>query len=177
MCPQMACLRGWIVTLVAFVRLLSTVCFQMSPQMVCPRVCKITLDAFICSSSVVCFQMFPQTVLPGGCVITLVRVQLPEQVLSKSWHRDIALWVKQCKLRRSKVLNSKPCYAFNLEPKTFNPFLKMQNHQNFVPNICFHQISKIFVDFFSNKLGDAIAISNLKLWMTHWPTDSPTDRG
>ena len=30
-CPQMACLRGCIVTLVAFVRLFSIVCFQMCP--------------------------------------------------------------------------------------------------------------------------------------------------
>ena len=35
MCPEMACLRGCILALVAFVWLFTTVCFQMVPQNVC----------------------------------------------------------------------------------------------------------------------------------------------
>ena len=38
--PQIASLRGCIVTLVAFVCLFSTVCLQMSPQIACPRRCE-----------------------------------------------------------------------------------------------------------------------------------------
>ena len=37
MCPQITCQGGCIITLIAFVRLFSTVCFQMSPQMTCLR--------------------------------------------------------------------------------------------------------------------------------------------
>ena len=42
MFPQIACINGCIITLVAFVGLFSTVHFQMSPQMACPRRCKVT---------------------------------------------------------------------------------------------------------------------------------------
>ena len=42
MCPQITCLRGCIVTLVAFVWLFSTVRFQMSLQIACLRGCKVT---------------------------------------------------------------------------------------------------------------------------------------
>ena len=38
--PQIACLCGCKVTLIAFIWLFSNVCFQMSPQITCPRRCK-----------------------------------------------------------------------------------------------------------------------------------------
>ena len=47
MCPQIACQRGCIITLVAFVRFFSTVCFRMCPQMICARGCIIALVAFL----------------------------------------------------------------------------------------------------------------------------------
>ena len=48
MCLQMACMRRGIVTLVAFVWPFSTVRFQMTPQIACPRGCKVALAAFVC---------------------------------------------------------------------------------------------------------------------------------
>ena len=70
--PQSACLNRGKVTLVAFVWLFSTVCFQMSPQNVCPRRCIVTLVAFVQLFSSVCFQMSPQMTCPRRCVFTLV---------------------------------------------------------------------------------------------------------
>ena len=46
MFPQIVCLRGCIVTLVAFVGLFSTVYFQMCPQITCPRGCMACLACF-----------------------------------------------------------------------------------------------------------------------------------
>ena len=43
----MACLRWCVVTLVAFVWLFSSVCFQVSPQIICQRGCIVTLFAFV----------------------------------------------------------------------------------------------------------------------------------
>ena len=72
MFPQIACLRRGIVTLVAFVRLFSTVCFQMCPQFVCPRWCEVTLVAFVLIFPTVRFQMCPQMASLNGCKVTLV---------------------------------------------------------------------------------------------------------
>ena len=47
MSSQIACLKRYIVTLVAFVWLFSTVCFQMSPQSAGLRWCKVTLIGFV----------------------------------------------------------------------------------------------------------------------------------
>ena len=44
---QERCMHGCIVTLVAFVCLLPTVCFQMSHQIACMRGCIVTLVAFV----------------------------------------------------------------------------------------------------------------------------------
>ena len=72
MCPQMACMRRCIITQVTFVWLFSTVGFQMCPQTVCPRGCIITLVAFVWLFSTVCFQMSPQIACLNGCKVTLV---------------------------------------------------------------------------------------------------------
>ena len=56
----MACPRGCIVTLVAFVWLFSTVRFQMCSQTEYMRGCIVTLVAFIWPFSTVSFQMCPQ---------------------------------------------------------------------------------------------------------------------
>ena len=72
MCPQMACLRRCIVTLVAFIWLFSTVCFQMSPQNVCPRRGIVTLVAFVWLFPTVHFQMCLQTSCPRRGKVTLV---------------------------------------------------------------------------------------------------------
>ena len=66
--PQVACLRGCKVTLVASVWLFSTVPFQMCPQSACVRGCKVTLDAFVWLFSTVRFQMYPQTAFCIGCI-------------------------------------------------------------------------------------------------------------
>ena len=61
MSPQIACLRGCIITLVALVWLFSSVHFQMSPQNVCPRACIITLVAlFFTFLSCLCLSLEPQ---------------------------------------------------------------------------------------------------------------------
>ena len=93
MCPQITCMRRCIVTLVAFVWLFSTVCFQMFPQIACMSGCIFTLVAFVrffstawedvkshwlhlfdfvWLFSTVCFQMFPQLASMSGCIFTLV---------------------------------------------------------------------------------------------------------
>ena len=72
MFPQIACLRWYIVTLVAFVRLLSIVCFHMCPQSTCIRRCKVTLVAFVWLFCTVCFQMCPQIACLRGWIVTLV---------------------------------------------------------------------------------------------------------
>ena len=58
-----ACSRKCILTMVTFVRLFPTVCFQMSPQIACLRGCIITLVTFVQLFSTVRLQM---------CIITLV---------------------------------------------------------------------------------------------------------
>ena len=50
----------------------STVCFQMCPQIACIRGCIVTLVAFVCLFSAVDFQMCPQCACIRGCIVTLV---------------------------------------------------------------------------------------------------------
>ena len=72
MCTQCEFTRGCIVTLVAFVRLFSTVSFQMGPQFTRIRRCKVTLVAFVCLLTTVCFQMCPQSTFIRGSIVALV---------------------------------------------------------------------------------------------------------
>ena len=72
MCPQIACLKGCIITQVAFVCLFSTVHFQMCLQSACITGFKITQVAFVCLFSTVHFQMCLQSTCIRGCKITLV---------------------------------------------------------------------------------------------------------
>ena len=65
-------LRGYKVTLVAFVWFFSTVRCQMCPQNVSTRRGKVTLVAFVGLFSTVRFQMCPQIICPQGCKVTLV---------------------------------------------------------------------------------------------------------
>ena len=80
MCPQSACMRWCIVALVAFVWFFSAVVFQMCPQMVRPRWCIVTLVAFVWLFSTVCHKMYPQAFCIGGCIFTLVAFILPVTV-------------------------------------------------------------------------------------------------
>ena len=68
MSPQISCTRGCIVTLIAFVWLFSTVCFQMRSQVACIRRWIVTLIAFAWLFSNVHFQM----ACMRWCIITLV---------------------------------------------------------------------------------------------------------
>ena len=68
---QSACIKGCIVTLVAFVWFLPTVCFQMCPEIACMRGSIITLVAFVCLLSTVFFTMCPQITCPRRCIVTL----------------------------------------------------------------------------------------------------------
>ena len=72
MCPQISCFRRCKVTLIAFVWLFSTVCFQMWLQSPSMCRCKVTLVAFIWLVSTVHFQMCPQATFHRGCILTLV---------------------------------------------------------------------------------------------------------
>ena len=74
MSPQMACLRGSIITLVAFVWLISTVCFQMSPQIACLRRCIVTLVAFVWLFSNVCFRNEPSNCIFEKMPVTPVAI-------------------------------------------------------------------------------------------------------
>ena len=67
MSAQHVCTRRCIVTLVAFVKLFSTVRFQMSPQHVCTRRGIVTLLAFVwLFSTVFIWVIFPRTCLFFG---------------------------------------------------------------------------------------------------------------
>ena len=72
MCSQMVCTRRGIVTMIAFVRLFSTVRFQMWPQIACMRRGKVTLVAFVWLFSAVYFKMTSQAAFHRGCILTLV---------------------------------------------------------------------------------------------------------
>ena len=72
MCPQMACIWGCIVTLVALVLIVSTVRFQMSPQRTWIIAGKVTLAAFVWFFSTVCFQMSPQIACLRWGIVALV---------------------------------------------------------------------------------------------------------
>ena len=72
MSPQIGCKRRYIITLVAFVCLFSTVRVQMCPQIACIRGCKVTLVAFVWLFSIVCFQMCPQMACLWWCEVTLI---------------------------------------------------------------------------------------------------------
>ena len=72
MSHQIACLKGCIVTLIAFVWLFSTVCFQVCPQIVFPRGFIVTLVAFFWLFSFVCFYMSFTIVCLRKCIVALV---------------------------------------------------------------------------------------------------------
>ena len=81
--PQIAFLRGCIATLVAFVWLFSTVCFQMGPQMACPAGCIVTQIAFVWLFSSVQFQMrLHMTCIRGFIVALIAFVWFHEFVIS-----------------------------------------------------------------------------------------------
>ena len=72
MYPQITCMRGCKITLVAFVWLFFIVRFQMCPQNVCPRRCIVTLIAFVQLFTTVRFQMCPQIAFLRRGIVTLV---------------------------------------------------------------------------------------------------------
>ena len=47
MCPQIMYVGKRKVTLVAFIQTIAIVCFQMGPQIACLRGCIVTLDTFV----------------------------------------------------------------------------------------------------------------------------------
>ena len=72
MSPEHVYARRCIFTLLAFVKLYSTVRFQMCPQLVCPRRYKVTLVGFVWLFSIVRFQMSLQHLCTRRCIVTLV---------------------------------------------------------------------------------------------------------
>ena len=49
-------------------------------------------------------------------------------------------------------LNSKPCYAFNFDPKTFKPFLNSARSPELCSKYFFNQISQIFAKLFAKNM-------------------------
>ena len=82
MCSQISYLWGCKVTLVTFIWLFSAVCLQMSSQIACQGECKVTLVAFVWFFPTVCLQMYPQMNCLRGCIATLVCI-----VLVSNWER------------------------------------------------------------------------------------------
>ena len=72
MCPQNACLKRCIVTLVTYDLLFFTVYYEMSPEFACLRRCMGTLVAFDWLFSTVCFQKSPERACLRRCIVTLV---------------------------------------------------------------------------------------------------------
>ena len=72
MCPLSPCIIGCKFALVAFVRLFSTVRFHMCLQIPCLNRCKFALVAFVWLFSTVPFQMSPQIICLGRAIVTLV---------------------------------------------------------------------------------------------------------
>ena len=76
MCPLSPCIIGCKFALVAFVRLFSTVRFHMCLQIPCLNRCKFALVAFVWLFSTVPFQMSPQIICLGRAIVTLVASNL-----------------------------------------------------------------------------------------------------
>ena len=72
--PQIACMKGYKVTLAAFVWLFSTVHFQIYPQSACMRVGEVTLIAFVWFFSTVCFQIRVWCIWIRACKVFCVCV-------------------------------------------------------------------------------------------------------
>ena len=71
-CYQNACLRGFIITSITFVRLFPAVCFHVSPQSLCSQRCIITLVTFVWLFPSVCFHMFPQIGCISSSIVTYI---------------------------------------------------------------------------------------------------------
>ena len=96
MSPQIACPRGCIVALVAFVWFFSTVRFQMCPQSTCIRGCKVTLVAFVWFNDIVRFflQDFHICILKTKVIIFYVMLHCHcmlcfAQMVASNWVKFI----------------------------------------------------------------------------------------
>ena len=85
--PHMACPRGCIVALVAFVWLFSTVCFQMCPQSTIIRGSIVALVAFVG----LLHTMSPHMSFDNGCMLECI-VTLEAFVDIRPGHR-LGLWI------------------------------------------------------------------------------------
>ena len=52
-----------------------------------------------------------------------------------------------------KILNSKPCYAFNSDPKTFKPFLNNANPPELCSKYLVYKVSQIFLELFAKNMN------------------------
>ena len=52
-----------------------------------------------------------------------------------------------------KILNSKPCYAFNSDPKTFKPFLNNANPPELCSKYLVYKVSQIFLELFAKTMN------------------------
>ena len=106
----MAWLSWCKVTLVTFVWLFFTVCYQLSPQIAFPRGCVVTLVAFVWLFSSVCFQMSFQSAWLRGCKVTLVAlICLFSNAIPSHWNCTISFLLNQFQV----IQNFEPSRAFN----------------------------------------------------------------
>ena len=98
MCLHITCLRGCIVTLVAFVCLFSAVCFQMCLQSACMRGCKVTLLHLFDFSPLCVFKCVLMKAIWGDIwKITKEKVkQMQPMWLAFSHEGDLRRHLKHC---------------------------------------------------------------------------------
>ena len=98
MCLHITCLRGCIVTLVAFVCLFSAVCFQMCLQSACMRGCKVTLLHLFDFSPLCVFKCVLMKAIWGDIwKITIEKVkQMQPMWLAFSHEGDLRRHLKHC---------------------------------------------------------------------------------
>ena len=118
-CHQLVCPYGSIVTLIAFVSLFSTVCFQMSPQSACVSGCIITLIAFVSLFSNVHFQMSPQTASTISRKLALIAFMCC--FLVDNFAQIFLNWLITFKIlfHFYKMAKSAPCYWYFKTEKLF----------------------------------------------------------
>ena len=119
MCFQITYPIKRMITLVAFVGLFSSVCFQMATESAWIRAGKVTLAAFVWLFSAVCYQMCPQIACMRRGKVGLVR-QVPQpNCLSRLHLLDFSpLCVFKCLLKSPACVDAKShwLHLFDFSP-------------------------------------------------------------
>ena len=166
MCSQIAWVRRYKVTLVAFIWLFSTVHFQMCLQNACIGGCIVTLVALIWLHSTVRFQMCPQTACPNRCKVTLVAfVRLFSTV-----HFQMSLVYCLCQTETMRIANQK---RWQMKVKVWSTckFCPLKFQIIIPPKSLFFRPTKIFVLPRQNQSIPSNSIfPHFRIWRNHPPT-------